>query len=380
MSLAAGEFQQSQFRRIAKDGRDVWIQATYTPIRNWRGKVVRVVKFATDITTETLARAEDAGKIVALDRSQAVIEFALDGTILAANANFAATVGYAPEEFIGRHHRMFVPAAMAESRDYRDFWAALARGEFRSGEFQRLAKGGREIWLQATYNPILDPSGRPLKIVKFASDITGDKLRGADAAGKLKAIDRSQAVIEFAPDGTILTANENFLACVGYRLDEIAGRHHRMFVDAEERDSAAYGAFWASLGKGEFRTGEFARRAKDGRRIWLQATYNPVFGPDGKPAKIVKFASDITADVARRDAFEILSLVANETANSVIITDAAGLIEYVNPASSAPQASAPPKSGAASPATCSRVRRPTRPRARQSATTCTGASPSIARS
>ncbi len=330
-SLAAGTFQQAEFRRIAKGGRDVWIQATYTPIRNWRGKVVRVVKFASDITAQKLARADDTGKILALDRSQAVIEFALDGTILAANGNFAATVGYAPQEFVGHHHRMFVPAEIAESREYIDFWAALARGEFRSGEFRRLAKGGREIWLQATYNPVLDPAGRPLKVVKFASDITADKLRGADAAGKLKAIDRSQAVIEFTPDGTILTANENFLACVGYRLDEIAGRHHRMFVDPEERDAPPYAAFWASLGKGEFRSGEFGRRGKDGRRIWLQATYNPVFGPDGKPVKIVKFASDITADVERRDTFHLLSLVANETANSVIITDAKGLIEYVNP-------------------------------------------------
>ncbi len=329
--LAAGTFQQAEFRRIAKDGRDVWIQATYTPIRNWRGKVVRVVKFASDITAQKLARADDAGKIIALDRSQAVIEFALDGTILAANANFAATVGYAPEEFIGRHHRMFVPPAIAEGAEYRAFWQALGRGEYRAGEFQRVAKGGREIWLQATYNPILDPAGRPLKIVKFASDITADKMRGADAAGKLKAIDRSQAVIEFAPDGTILNANANFLDCVGYRLDDIVGRHHRLFVDPDEAASAEYAAFWAALGRGEFRSGEFGRRGRDGQRIWLQATYNPVFGPDGKPVKVVKFASDITAEVERREAFATLSLVANETANSVIITDANGRIEYVNP-------------------------------------------------
>ncbi len=329
--LAAGQFAQAEFRRIAKGGHDVWIQATYTPIKDWRGRVTRVVKFATDVTAQKLARAEDTGKVAALDRSQAVIEFALDGTILAANANFAATVGYDPTEFIGRHHRMFVTAEMARSAEYKSFWEALGRGEFRSGEFQRVAKGGREIWLQATYNPILDPAGRPLKIVKFASDITADKMRSADAKGKLQAIDRSQAVIEFAPDGTILHANANFLACVGYGLDEIVGRHHRMFVDADEQDSAAYAAFWASLGRGEFRSGEFGRRTKDGRRIWLQATYNPVFGPDGKPVKVVKFASDITVDVERRETFHILSLVANETANSVVITDAAGLIEYVNP-------------------------------------------------
>lgn len=329
--LAAGEFAQAEFRRVAKGGRDVWIQATYTPIKNWRGRVVRVVKFATDITAQKLARIDDTGKILALDRSQAVIEFALDGTILAANANFADVVGYRPEEFLGRHHRMFVPPEVSGSADYRAFWDALARGEFRAGEFRRFGKGGREIWLQATYNPILDPTGKPLKIVKFASDITADKLRSADAAGKLAAIDRSQAVIEFNPAGTILTANANFLACVGYELDEIVGQHHAMFVDPHERHGDAYSAFWSALGRGEFRAGEFGRRAKDGRRIWLQATYNPIFGPNGQPVKVVKFAADITAEVERREAFHILSLVANETANSVVITDADGLIEYVNP-------------------------------------------------
>jgi len=329
--LAAGRFQQSEFRRIARDGRDVWIQATYMPVRNWLGRVIRIVTFATDVSALKRVRADDASKIAALDRSQAVIEFALDGTILAANANFAATIGYAPELLTGRHHSMFMPSEVVRGAPYRAFWQALGRGEFQSGEFRRLAKDGREIWLQATYNPVFGPDGKPVKIVKFASDVTAEKMRGLDAAGKLRAIDRSQAVIEFAPDGTIQTANEIFLACVGYRLDEIVGRHHRLFVDDSERNSPGYAAFWTALGRGEFKSGEFGRRGKDGGRIWLQATYNPVLGPDGKPIKIVKFASDITADVQRREQFHLLSLVANETSNSVIITDAAGMIEYVNP-------------------------------------------------
>lgn len=330
-NLAAGRFQQAEFRRVARDGREVWIQATYTPVKNWLGRVVRVVKLATDVSDLKRARTDDAGKIAALDRSQAVIEFDLDGTILAANANFAAAVGYAPEALIGRHHSIFMPSDVADTAPYRVFWQALGRGEFQSGEFRRLAQGGREIWLQATYNPVFGPDGKPIKIVKFASDITAEKMRGLDAVGKLRAIDRSQAVIEFAPDGTIQKANEIFLACVGYRLDEIVGRHHRLFADESEGNSPAYAAFWAALGRGEFKSGEFGRRGKDGRRIWLQATYNPVLGPDGKPIKIVKFASDITEDVQRREQFHLLSLVANETSNSVIITDAAGMIEYVNP-------------------------------------------------
>ena len=219
-------------------------------------------------------------KLQALDRSQAVIEFKLDGTILSANANFLKAVGYSLKEVRGQHHRMFVDPTERESADYKAFWASLARGEFQSAEYRRLGKGNREIWLQATYNPIFGPTGRPVKVVKFATDITAQKLRNADYEGKLAAIDKSQAMIEFTSDGTILNANANFLETVGYRLDEIVGQHHRMFVCPEERDSAAYRAFWAALGAGAYQSAEYKRVAKNGDEIWLQATYNPILDPD----------------------------------------------------------------------------------------------------
>ena len=331
-SLGSGAFQEGEYRRVGKGGRDIWLQATYNPILGATGRPIRIVKFATDVTEQKLRNADFEGKVAALGVSQAVIEFALDGTILDANANFLAAVGYDLAEIRGQHHRIFVDPADRDSPAYRDFWRSLGSGAFQQGEYRRVGKGGRDIWLQATYNPIRDPSGRPMKIVKFASDITADKLRAIDFAGKISAIDKAQAVIEFAPDGTILTANANFLSAVGYALPEVAGRHHRMFVEPSEAEGAAYRTFWQRLGEGAYQAGEYRRVGKDGREIWLQATYNPILDPmTSKPLKVVKFATDITDEIVRRRQFQLLSLVADETDNSVVITDAQGHIEYVNP-------------------------------------------------
>ncbi|MEE3622745.1 PAS domain-containing methyl-accepting chemotaxis protein [Nitrospirillum sp. BR 11752] len=239
--------------------------------------------------------------LAAVNRSQAIIEFAMDGTILTANQNFLNTMGYTLDEIRGRHHSLFVDEAFKISDDYRRFWAALGRGEFQAAEYKRLAKGGREIWLQATYNPVIGASGRPVKVIKFATDITAAKRRSLDVMGQLDAIHRSQAVIEFAMDGTVLTANENFLKAMGYSLAEIQGRHHSMFVEEAFKASEDYRRFWAALGAGEFQAAEFKRLGKGGRAIWIQATYNPIFDINGKPYKVVKFATDITAQVEARE-------------------------------------------------------------------------------
>ena len=240
--------------------------------------------------------ASDArAKCAALDKSQAVIEFAPDGTIITANQNFLNTVGYSLAEIRGKHHAMFLIPTERESADYKGFWPALARGEFSTGQFRRVAKGGREIWLEASYNPLTDGRGRVYKVVKYATDITASKAAAADMMGKLQAISRSQAVIEFELDGTIITANENFLTVMGYRLEEIVGKHHAMFADPADRDSAAYRAFWAKLGSGEYEAGQFRRLGKEGREVWIEATYNPILDASGRPWKVVKFATDITA-------------------------------------------------------------------------------------
>jgi methyl-accepting chemotaxis protein len=233
--------------------------------------------------------------IEALNRSQATIEFKMDGTIITANENFLKTLGYSLAEIQGKHHSMFVGEKDKQGTAYREFWEALKRGEFQAAEYKRVGKGGKEVWIQASYNPIKGPDSKPFKVVKFASDVTARKMRDADTQGQLNAIGKSQAVIEFNLDGTIITANENFLQTLGYRLDEIQGRHHSMFVDEKEKQSAAYRQFWDALNRGEYQSAQYKRIGKGGKEIWIQASYNPILDLNGKPFKVVKFATDITA-------------------------------------------------------------------------------------
>lgn len=240
---------------------------------------------------------EMAARLAALDTSQAVIEFHLDGTIITANANFLATVGYDLEEIQGRHHRMFVDDEYARSDEYREFWEILRSGAFHSGQYRRVGKGGKEIWIEATYNPVLDSDGKPVKIVKYASDITALRRELADLRGQVQAIRTALAVIEFEVDGTILWANDNFLTTVGYSLGEIRGRHHRMFVSPEHAASPEYAELWARMARGEFHAGQYQRFGKDGREIWIEASYNPIFDENGRPYKVVKYATDITRQV-----------------------------------------------------------------------------------
>lgn len=245
--------------------------------------------------------SNDAQALVrALESSLAIIEFKPDGTIVSANNNFLSAVGYRLEEIQGQHHRMFVPVAERESTQYRHFWASLVQGQFQSAEFLRIGKGGAEIWIQATYNPVLDGAGKTVRVVKLATDITARKLQTADYESQLKAISKSQAVIEFKPDGTIISANNNFLAAVGYTLPEIQGSHHRMFVDPAERNSPDYQRFWEALGRGTYQSAEYRRIGKDGREIWIQATYNPIFDYNGRVFKVVKYATDITKSIQDR--------------------------------------------------------------------------------
>ncbi|MFN8991544.1 MAG: methyl-accepting chemotaxis protein [Betaproteobacteria bacterium] len=241
--------------------------------------------------------SEMAARLAALDRSQAVIEFKPGGEILTANENFLATVGYSLDEIRGQHHSMFVEPAYARSAEYRAFWENLDRGEFHVGLYKRLAKGAREVWIHASYVPLVDADGKVFKVVKYASDVTEAQLREADLRGQVQAIDKSQAVIQFTLDGTILDANANFLSVVGYTREEIVGKHHSMFVEPAYKQSDEYRKFWAKLAEGKFDSGQYKRLGKDGKVVWIQASYNPIFDATGKPIKVVKFAQDITAQI-----------------------------------------------------------------------------------
>ncbi|MCP4560583.1 MAG: PAS domain S-box protein [Bosea sp.] len=267
-------------------------------------------------------RPTEAGEAAAIRRTHAVIEFDTAGTILDANETFLRTVGYARDEVVGKHHRIFVEPEIAASADYGRFWTRLAGGEAIDAQFRRIGKGGRQIWLQAVYTPVLGRGGKPEKVVKFATDITDHKAMIANFEGQVAAIRKSQAVIEFDLAGTVLDANDNFLRTVGYSLDEIKGRHHSLFVDPAQRGSDAYARFWKKLGRGEYDDGQYLRFGKGGRKLWIQASYNPILDALGKPYKIVKYATDITANVTAQEALrlaveEIRSVVASAKAKDL---------------------------------------------------------------
>ncbi|MES2263497.1 MAG: PAS domain-containing methyl-accepting chemotaxis protein [Pseudomonadota bacterium] len=299
--LGRGQFEQGDYKRLGKNGREVWISASYNPVLDADGKPFKVIKFATDITASKLRNAEDEGKIKAIGKAQAVIEFNLDGTIITANDNFLKAVGYTLAEIQGQHHRLFCDRDYAATPAYAEFWRKLGAGQYDSGEYKRLTRDGREIWLNASYNPIFDADGAPFKVVKFATDITPAKVRNAEYEGKIDAIDKAQAVIEFDINGHVLNANDNFLSVMGYELDDIRGEHHRMFCETEYAASSEYKKFWQKLNRGEFDSGRYKRIGNHGKVIWIQATYNPILDLNGKPYKIVKFAIDITEQVLREE-------------------------------------------------------------------------------
>ncbi|USX11769.1 methyl-accepting chemotaxis protein [Oxalobacteraceae bacterium OTU3CAMAD1] len=233
----------------------------------------------------------------ALNRVQALIEFDLEGIILHANENFLATVGYTLAEVQGRHHAMFCDPEYVKTPEYKDFWARLGRGEYDRGDYKRVGKGGREVWINASYNPIIDADGKAYKIIKFATVITDTKLKNAEYESKVAAMSKAQAVIEFDMTGHVLCANDNFLDAMGYTIDDIRGEHHRMFCEPEYATGSEYKRFWQKLNRGEFDSGRYKRIGNNGKTIWIQATYNPILDLNGKPYKVVKFASDITAQV-----------------------------------------------------------------------------------
>ncbi|WP_374242031.1 methyl-accepting chemotaxis protein [Zoogloea sp.] len=292
-----------------------------------------------EVAISALELANLKGQLAAIDKTQAVIEFDLDGNILTANQNFLKAVGYELGEIVGRHHSIFMPPADVGGEAYRDFWRKLAGGTPQAGQFKRLGKHGREVWLQAAYNPIIDTAGTPFKVVKYATDITTDKQRTADFEGQMAAIGKSQAIIEFGLDGKVLTANDNFLKVLGYSLAEVVGRHHSIFIAPADVASADYQVFWDKLGRGEYDTGRYRRIARDGREVWIQASYNPILDLNGRPCKIVKYAADITRQVEEEEALrqtveETLSVVsaavAGDLTRQISLAGKSGMLESLS--------------------------------------------------
>ncbi|MFC3120774.1 methyl-accepting chemotaxis protein [Agaribacter flavus] len=253
---------------------------------NGSGGLIELIETTEDMHNKTVLHA--------MHRSQAIIEFSPDGIIKSANENFLKTIGYDLNEIKGQHHKMFAPLELRDSPEYQQFWRNLREGKFFTAEIKRLGKGEKEIWLSASYNPLFNEAGEVVGVIKFATDITEQKLKTIDYRGQIKAINRAQAVIEFNMDGTIIKANEHFLAATGYSMSEIEGKHHKIFVTPEYAKSQEYKALWSNLNAGTFFSDEIERVAKDGTRLWLQASYNPIFDLNGKPYKVVKYATDVT--------------------------------------------------------------------------------------
>ncbi len=250
--------------------------------------------------------------VAAAKRCFAMIVFKPDGTIKTANQAFLDAVGYTLDEVVGRKHAIFVVEEERSSHSYRQFWNDLARGEIQAGEFMRINKSGGHFWISADYTPVLDSDGRVTEVIKFARDITEIKDKTEEATSLLSALDKSMARIEFTPSGKILHANENFLGAMGYTLEEIRGQHHKIFVKPDEVASPKYESFWATLASGKYHQDDFLRVHKSGRDVWIAATYNPVFGPDGKVKKVVKFATDITA---QKEAVKVMVEALDRLAN-----------------------------------------------------------------
>ncbi|MFN4328738.1 MAG: PAS domain S-box protein [Limnobacter sp.] len=295
--LREGRSVSGELRLRGANSKEVWLTGTRSPVFGVGGELIKVLFLKQDITASKNLQMDAQGKLGAIDRAQAVIEFDMSGKVLTANGNFLKLMGYTLEEIQGRHHRLFVDPEYAASSEYQAFWETLGRGEYFQGEFKRLAQNGKEIWIQATYNPIYDPRGQLVKVVKFASDITDTKMRNQEFEAKVAAIGLGQAVIEFDLDGRVLNANRNFLNAMGYTLREIQGQHHSIFCTLEYTQSEEYRDFWLKLNEGEFISGRFHRVGKFNRDVWIQATYNPILDLNGKVLKIVKYAYDVTKEV-----------------------------------------------------------------------------------
>ncbi len=336
--LARGEVDSGKYQCFGNGGKEIWLEASYNPMRDESGKVYKVVKYATDITEQMHQQFDVQGQIDAINKTQGVISFTLDGHVLGINDNFLEILGYTLDEAVGQHHSAFIKPDYKKSAEYKQMWQKLAQGEVLSGTFERVGKGGKQVWLEASYNPVFDQNGKPYKVVKFAVDVTEKTNEATDASGQLSAIDKVLGVIEFDLEGNIRKVNDNFATVTGYSKGEIVGQHHSMFAKADYVKSAAYQDFWKRLREGQADSGQYERVGKDNKEIWLEASYNPIFDLNGKPYKVVKYATDITQDVlanraAAEKAQESLRIknALDSASINMMMADNDGVIQYMNP-------------------------------------------------
>jgi len=293
--------EEGEYNYIGKNGKELYIKSVFNPVLDDDDHPYKVVQFANDITARKLKNAEHEGLLAAINKSQGIIEFNLDGSVIFANQIFLDIIGYTLDEIQGQHHRMFCEDSYSASDNYKQFWEKLNQGEFDAGEYKRIAKDGTDVYIQASYNPVFDLNNKPFKIIKLATNVTTRKVKNAEFESKLQAIDKSQSTIEFNMDGTIVNANDKFLKIVGYTLDEIVGKHHQIFCEDQFAKSYQYSEFWESINRGEFQSGEYKCIGKNGREAYIQATYNPIFNLNNQPIKVLNIASDVTEKKRREN-------------------------------------------------------------------------------
>ncbi len=313
--LGEGKFVSGEFKRRTKDGKEIWLNGTYTAIMDLQGNPYKVMKFAQNITAqkeldkrtqelnrelkikdkETQERAiELTGVISAINSTLANIEFTMEGDIITANDNFLKEMGYSLSELEGKHHKLFVDKEYAKSKEYAEFWDDLNFGKAQIGEVKRVTKAGDEIWFSASYTPVMDVNNKPFKVIKFAQNITPEKIKSLEYSAQVKAIGQSNSIVSFDMNGIVQSANDNFLNRMGYELSDVMGMHHKIFVPADGSTSEQYRKMWRDLNKGKFISGEFRRKTKTGEDVWLNGVYAPIVDLQGKPYKVMKFAQDIT--------------------------------------------------------------------------------------
>ena len=336
--LHAGKSQVGVFQLTNKTGQEVWFQGYYAPVM--QGSLLRkVVAYLTDVTADKQRNLILQEEENALNQSFGMMECDLQGHILSCNDMFLKPLGYQLDEVIGKHVSILLKPVIAQSEEYKQLWAKLNKGENATMEICRVAKSGKEYWFSTSYVPITSSDGHVHKVKVYSYCITEGKLREMDFQGKVDAISKVQSVIEFDIHGNILNANENFLKLTDYSLSEVVGRHHGIFVSERYKNSPEYKAFWEKLARGEYDEGVYHRYSKHGKDIWVQASYNPIMGLDGKPMKVVKFATDITqavlADQAQKVKAREATMIKNaleSSSNNLMMADKEGVITYMNPA------------------------------------------------
>lgn len=296
-TIGKGKIFRGVVKNMKKDGTPYYVDAVIAPILGSNGKPRKYLGVRYDITEAEIERQNMRGILSGIDSSFAYIEFDTQGNILTANTNFLDLMGYKKEEIVTKHHRIFVEGAYAKSSEYAQRWADLNAGKSISDTIKRITKEGKEVWVQGVSTPVRDEMGRVNKVIKIFTDVTAQKMLNAENEGKIAALEKAMAIMEFSLDGTILSANENYLKTLGYSLDEIKGKHHRMFCDDQYVAGIGYKEFWNKLARGEFDSGRYQRIGRGGKVVWMQASYNPIYDINGKAYKVVSLATDITLQV-----------------------------------------------------------------------------------